>query len=126
MNLVLFIAAGGAIGAVGRYAVMTAVSHLLGAGYPYGTIMVNLIGSFVLGGLLESLKYFSAISNELQVFLIVGVLGSFTTFSTFSMDVVVLMQRNEMFAAGLYILGSIVVSIGGLFLAMILFRQLFQ
>ena len=126
MNLVLFIAAGGAIGAVGRYAVMTAVSHLFGAGFPYGTIMVNLIGSFVLGGLVESLKYFSAISNEFQVFLIVGVLGSFTTFSTFSMDVVVLMQRNEMFAAGLYILGSIVVSIGGLFLAMILFRQLFQ
>ena len=126
MNLVLFIAVGGAIGAVGRYAVMTAVSHLLGAGYPYGTIMVNLIGSFVLGGLVESLKYFSVISNELQVFLIVVVLGSFTTFSTFSMDVVVLMQRNEMFAAGLYILGSIVVSIGGLFLAMILFRQLFQ
>ena len=126
MNLVLFIAAGGAIGAVGRYAVMTAVSHLLGAGYPYGTIMVNLIGSFVLGGLVESLKYFSAISNEIHVFLIVGVLGSFTTFSTFSMDVVVLMQRNEMFAAGLYILGSIVVSIGGLFLAMNLFRQLFQ
>ena len=126
MNLVLFIAVGGAIGAVGRYAVMTAVSHLLGAGFPYGTIMVNLIGSFVLGGLVESLKHFSVISNELHVFLIVGVLGSFTTFSTFSMDVVVLMQRNEMFAAGLYILGSIVVSIGGLFLAMILFRQLFQ
>jgi len=126
MNLVLFIAAGGAIGAVGRYSVMTAVSHLFGADYPYGTILVNLIGSFVLGGLLESLKYFSAISNELQVFLIVGVLGSFTTFSTFSMDVVVLMQRNEMFAAGLYILGSFVVSIGGLFLAMILFRPLFQ
>jgi CrcB protein len=79
-----------------------------------------------LGGLVESLKYFSVISNELQVFLIVGVLGSFTTFSTFSMDVVVLIQRNEMFVAGLYILGSIVVSIGGLFLAMILFRQLFQ
>ena len=126
MNLVLLIAVGGAIGAVGRYAVMMVVSHLLGAGYPYGTIMVNLIGSFVLGGLTESLKYFSAISNEMHVFLIVGVLGSFTTFSAFSMDVVVLMQRNEMFAAGLYILGSFVVSIGGLFLAMILFRQLFQ
>ena len=126
MNLVLFIAAGGAIGAVGRYGVMTVVSHLFGAGYPYGTLIVNLIGSFVLGGLVESLKHFSAISNELQVFLIVGVLGSFTTFSTFSMDVVVLMQRNEMFAAGLYILGSFVVSIGGLFLAMVLFRQLFQ
>ena len=126
MNLVLFIAAGGAIGAVGRYAVMTAVSHLLGAGYPYGTIMVNLIGSFVLGGLVESLKYFSAISNEMHVFLIVGVLGSFTTLSAFSMDVVVLMQRNEIFAAGFYILGSFVVTIGGLFLAMVLFRQLFQ
>ena len=75
---------------------------------------------------MESLKYFSAISNEMHVFLIVGVLGSFTTFSTFSMDVVELMQRNELLAAGLYILGSIVVSIGGLFLAMVLFRQLFQ
>ena len=126
MNLVLFIAAGGAIGAVGRYGVMTVVSHLFGAGYPYGTLIVNLIGSFFLGGLVEGLKYFSAISNELQVFLIVGILGSFTTFSTFSMDVVVLMQRNEMFAAGLYVLGSIAVSIGGLFLAMVMFRQLFQ
>ena len=126
MNIVLFIAAGGAIGAIGRYAVMTAVSHQFGAGYPYGTIIVNLIGSFILGGLVESLKYFSTISNELHVFLIVGVLGSFTTFSTFSMDVVVLMQRNEMFAAGFYILGSVFVSIGGLFLAMVLFRQIFQ
>ena len=126
MNLVLFIAAGGAIGAVGRYGVMTVVSHLFGAGYPYGTLIVNLIGSFVLGGLVESLKHFSAISNELHVFLIVGVLSSFTTFSTFSMDVVVLMQRNEMFAAGLYVLGSIAVCIGGLVLAMVLFRQLFQ
>ena len=126
MNLVLFIAAGGAIGAVGRYFVMTAVSHLFGTGYLYGTIMVNLIGSFVLGGLMESLKNFSVISNEFQVFLIVGVLASFTTFSTFSMDVVVLMQRNEMFAAGLYILGSVVVSIGGLFLATVFVRQLCQ
>ena len=126
MNLVLFIAAGGAIGALGRYAVMTVASHLFGAGYPYGTLIVNLIGSFVLGGLVECLKHFSVISNELHVFLIVGVLSSFTTFSTFSMDVVVLMQRNEMFAAGLYVLGSIAVSIGGLFLAMVMFRQLFQ
>ena len=126
MNLVLFIAAGGAIGALGRYAVITVASHLFGAGYPYGTILVNLIGSFLLGGFVEGLKHFSAISNELQVFLIVGILGSFTTFSTFSMDVVVLMQRNEMFAAGLYIVGSLVISIGGLFLAMVLIRQFFQ
>ena len=105
---------------------MTVAAYLFGAGYPYGTILVNLIGSFLLGGFIEGLKNFSAISNELHVFLIVGVLGSFTTFSTFSMDVVVLMQRNEMFAAGLYVLGSIAVSIGGLFLAMVLFRQLFQ
>ena len=126
MNLVLLIAVGGAIGAVGRYAVMTAISHLFGTGFPYGTIIVNLIGSFVLGGLVEGLKSFSVISNELQVFLIVGVLGSFTTFSAFSMDVVLLMQRNEMFGAGLYILGSIVVSVGGLFLAMVMYRQFFQ
>ena len=58
MNLVLFIAVGGAIGAVGRYAVMTAISHLFGEGYPYGTILVNLIGSFVLGALVEGLKKF--------------------------------------------------------------------
>ena len=126
MNLVLFIAVGGAIGAIGRHAVMITVVHLLGSGFPYGTMIVNIIGSFVLGGLVQGLNYFSSINNELHLFLIVGVLGSFTTFSAFSMDVVVLIQKNELFAAGFYILGSIVISIGGLLLGTFLFRQLFQ
>ena len=126
MNIVLVIAAGGAIGAVGLRAVMIAATYLLGSSFPYATIIVNLIGSFVLGGLVQSLKYYSGIGNKIQVFLIVGVLGSFTTFSEFSMDVVVLIQKNEMFAAGFYILGSIVVPLGGLLFGTFLIRQLFQ
>ena len=126
MNIVLVIAAGGAIGAVGLRAVMIAATYLLGSSFPYATIIVNLIGSFVLGGLVQSLKYYSGIGNKIQVFLIVGVLGSFTTFSEFSMDVVVLIQKNEMFAAGFYILGSIVVPLGALLFGTFLIRQLFQ
>ena len=74
----------------------------------------------------EGSAHWGAFNNEFRVFLIVGVLGSFTTFSAFSMDVGMLINRNELFSAGLYILTSTVLSIGAYFLAMMLFRQLFQ
>ena len=126
MKFVLFVAMGGAIGAVGRYGLMAAVSQIMGAGYPYGTAIVNVLGSFILGALLESASYWGNLSDELRFFLVVGVLGSFTTFSTFSMDVAILINRNEMFAAGLYILSSIVLSVGAFLFAILIFRQLFQ
>lgn len=126
MKAILFIALGGAIGAIGRYGVTVAASQILGTSYPYGTVLVNIIGSFFLGALIEGSAHWGAFNNEFRVFLIVGVLGSFTTFSAFSMDVAMLINRNELFTAGLYIITSTVLSIGAYFLAMMLFRQLFQ
>lgn len=126
MKIVLFIALGGAVGALGRYGVMTAVSQILVAGFPYGTLIVNILGSLILGALAEGMSYWGDLSNELRVFLIVGVLGSFTTFSTFSMDVAMLINRNELVAVAFYVFGSIFLSVGAFFLAMMLFRQLIQ
>ena len=126
MKIILFIALGGAVGAVGRYGVTSVISQILGLSYPYGTVIVNILGSFCLGLLVEVSNYWGVINDEVRVFLIVGVLGSFTTFSAFSMDVGTLISRNELFAAGLYVVGSTLLSVGAYFLAMMLIRQLFQ
>ena len=87
MKILLAVAAGGALGAVGRYLVITQVGHWFGTGFPLGTIVVNVLGSFAMGLLIESAALFWSPSQELRALLAVGVLGAFTTFSTFSMDV---------------------------------------
>ncbi|MDJ0948193.1 MAG: fluoride efflux transporter CrcB [Alphaproteobacteria bacterium] len=126
MKVLLAIAAGGAVGAVGRYLVMILVGHLLGKGFPYGTIVVNALGSFFLGGLIETLALVWSAGEVQRAFLVIGVLGSFTTFSAFSMDVVYLMERGEHFRAGLYMFASIVLSVGGLFAGLAMFRLLLR
>ncbi len=114
MNMLLAVAAGGALGAVGRYLVMSQLGHWLGTGFPYGTLAVNIIGSFVMGGLVEAMALVWSPSQELRALLVVGLLGSFTTFSTFSLDVYVLFERGQMQAVALYMAGSVVLSIAGL------------
>ncbi len=96
MKLVLTIAAGGALGALGRYFLMVRMGQWLGHGFPYATLTVNLV---------------------------VGVIGSFTTFSTFSLDVVTLMERGNLMGAGAYILASVFLSVAALLGGMMLFRQ---
>ena len=122
MKILLFIAAGGAMGAVGRYAVMVGASQWLGVGFPYGTVIINVVGSFLLGALIEVMALTWSASEEMQVFLVVGVLGAFTTFSTFSMDTVVLMQRGELSIAALYVAGSVILTVAGFFAGLVLFR----
>jgi len=124
MKLILFIAAGGALGAVGRYAVLVGAGHWLGAGFPYGTFIVNVVGSFLLGALVEVMALSWSPSEEMRVFLVVGVLGAFTTFSSFSLDTVVLMQKGELGFAALYVAGSVVLSVAGFFAGLALFRQI--
>ncbi len=114
MNMLLAVAAGGALGAVGRYLVMSQLGHWLGTGFPYGTLAVNIIGSFVMGGRVEAMALVWSPSQELRALLVVGLLGSFTTFSTFSLDVYVLFERGQMQAVALYMAGSVVLSIAGL------------
>jgi len=122
MKILLFIAAGGAMGAVGRYAVMVGASQWLGVGFPYGTVIINVVGSFLLGALIEVMALTWSASEEMRVFLVVGVLGAFTTFSSFSMDTVVLMQRGELSLAALYVAGSVILTVAGFFAGLALFR----
>ena len=107
MSTVLAIAAGGALGAVARYLLTIQIGHLLGLGFPYGTLLINIMGSMALGALLEGLALFWSVGNEFRAFLVVGVLGSFTTFSTFSLDVMVMFNRGDVMPASLYVLASV-------------------
>ncbi len=124
MNMILSIAVGGAIGAVGRYLTMVGIGLWIGHGFPYGTLVVNIAGSLVLGALIEIFALTWSPSAELRAFFVVGVLGAFTTFSAFSLDVVALIERGEFLPAASYIIASVVLSIAALFLGMMIFRQI--
>lgn len=107
MSTVLAIAAGGAVGAVARYLLSIQIGHLLGLGFPYGTMIINILGSMFLGALIEGLALFWSVGNDFRAFLVVGVLGGFTTFSTFSLDVIVMFNRGDILPASLYVLASV-------------------
>lgn len=116
------VAAGGAVGAVGRYLAMVAVGHALGTGFPFATLVVNVAGSFALGLLVEAMALFITIGPDFRAFLVVGTLGAFTTFSTFSMDAVLLFERGAPAQAFVYMAGSVILCVGAFFLAMRLVR----
>lgn len=122
MKVLLAVAAGGALGAVGRYLVMTQVAHWFGTAFPFATLAVNVIGSFILGLLVELLALVWSPPQELRALIVVGVLGAFTTFSTFSMDVALQVERGEANWAMVYVVASVVLSIGGFFAGMHLVR----
>ncbi len=124
LNMITAVAVGGAVGAVARYAVMIGVARWLGAGFPYGTLAVNVIGSFILGALIEVMALVWSPGEALRAFLVVGLLGAFTTFSTFSLDVVSLFQRGETVGAILYIGASVLLSVLGLLAGLGSVRQL--
>ena len=124
MKMILAIAAGGALGALARHYVAQAVTTAVGQGFPWGIVTVNVLGSFLMGGLIETAALNWSPSLEMRAFLMVGVLGAFTTFSTFSMDVVLLTQRGQMAAAASYILISVICAIVALFGGMALMRGL--
>lgn len=123
MNLLLAIAAGGAIGAVGRHLVSSQITHWFGGGFPWGILVCNVAGSFVMGCLVELMALKWSVGSELRAFMTVGILGAFTTFSTFSLETVLLFERGAHVSAMLYVLASVVLSVGGLMAGMALFRQ---
>ncbi len=124
MKLIAAIAIGGAIGAVGRHYVAGQVMKLASAGFPWGTVVVNVLGSFIMGALVEIMALKWSVGTEMRGFLMVGILGAFTTFSTFSLDVALLSQRGQLASAFLYVSLSVLLSIAGLFAGLHLFRQL--
>ena len=110
LQAVLWVALGGAIGAIGRYAVGVGVKTA--SGFPIATLSVNLLGSLLMGLLMGWLARQAAPQEGLQegvrLFLAVGLLGGFTTFSAFSMDVFMLLDKREFFAASAYLGGSLI------------------
>jgi len=124
VNSWVAVAVGGAIGASARYGVYLLSSHYLGTQFPHATILVNIIGSFVMGILIELSALNWTISSELRLFLLVGILGAFTTFSTFSLDFAMLYERGRLFLAALYLTLSVIGSIGALFMGLALVRRM--
>lgn len=118
MNVVLAVAAGGALGSVARYFMAAQVNHWMGPGFPYGTLVVNALGGLVMGILIETMALRWSPTPELRAFLTVGILGGFTTFSAFSLDVVLLVERGEWLKALAYVASSVVLSVGALFAGM--------
>ena len=118
MMQIVAVALGGAIGSVGRYFVAGWFGRLLGIEFPWGTLAVNVIGGLVMGALVEAMALKWNLTPEMRAFLTVGILGGFTTFSAFSLDVVLLAERGELAQAVAYALGSVVLSVGAMVLGL--------
>ncbi len=123
MQSVLIVALGGAAGAASRHMVGMWAMRLMGTGFPWGTLAVNVIGSLAMGIFIELLALRFQGSNELRLLVATGFLGGFTTFSAFSLDVVTLWERGEGGIAAVYVLSSVIASVGALFLGLALVRS---
>lgn len=120
MKLLISVALGGAGGAVLRHLVAGQVTRWAGTGFPVGTLLVNVLGSLLLGALTSLMAHKFNLSAEMRAFLTVGLMGGFTTFSTFSMESVLLIERGSWGLAAGYMIGSIVLGVlafmGGMWL----------
>ena len=124
MSQTLAIAAGGAIGALLRYWTSTTVHNRLGTGFPYGTLTVNVMGSLLMGFLYIWLIERLAAGSALRAFLLIGILGAFTTFSTFSMETLNLLESGQPGKALANVLASVIVCITAAGLGVLAARQL--
>lgn len=125
MNSLFAVAVGGALGASGRYLFNLQMMRLLGPNFPWGTLGVNIIGSFVMGVLAESFALRFNVSSEMRSFLMTGILGGFTTFSAFSLDAGNMIERDAFGLAGIYVAASVLGSIAALFLGLWAVRTVF-
>ncbi len=123
MKMLLAVALGGAVGATGRYLFASQALRWMGPGFPWGTFGVNLVGSFCMGVLIESLALRFQVSPEMRVFLVTGVLGGFTTFSAFSLDMALMIEKRELLYGAIYASGSLGGSVFALFLGLWLTRM---
>lgn len=107
----LVIGAGGAMGAMLRHGFNMAVMAVLPSAFPLGILLINILGSFLMGMAAGVFAFFWEPGQSVKLFLTVGVLGGFTTFSSFSLDAVLLWQRGDVAQAAFYVLSSVVFSI---------------
>ena len=112
LTTLIQVALGGAIGASARYLAGVAAVRLIGQGFPWATLFVNVLGSFLMGVLVVVLAQQSG--TRWAPFLMTGILGGFTTFSAFSLDVMTLFERGQVWTATLYVTASLVLSLAGI------------
>ena len=124
MKSYLLVFVGGGIGASLRHAVNVLSARGLGTAFPWGTFIINISGSLVMGLIAGYLAFKGGASQPWRLFVMTGILGGYTTFSAFSLDAALLYERGEIAAALFYVLGSVVLSIAGLFAGLALVRHL--
>ena len=124
MNGYLLVFLGAGIGGALRHGVNVAALRLLGPGFPHGTIMVNIAGSLIMGLLAGWFAHKADPGQTWRLFLTTGILGGFTTFSAFSLDAALLLQRGQVGFVALYVVGSAVGAILGLFAGLWLIRAI--
>jgi CrcB protein len=115
---------GGGLGSTLRYIVNMVSARLLGTAFPYHTFIINITGSTVMGLIAGYLAFKGEASQPWRLFLMTGILGGYTTFSAFSLDTAMLYEKGEIGLAVLYVVGSVVLSIAGLFAGLALVRHL--
>jgi fluoride exporter len=115
MNMLIAIFAGGGLGSLARHFAITGTARLMGDAFPYGTVLVNVLGSLVIGMLMETMALKWQVSLEMRALLVTGFLGGFTTFSAFSMDVLKLADTGHMVAAAAYVAASVFLSLLAVF-----------
>jgi fluoride exporter len=118
----LLVFVGGGLGSVLRHIVNVVCPKLFGTHFPYHTFIINITGSTVMGLIAGYLAFKGEAAQPWRLFLMTGILGGYTTFSAFSLDTAVLYERGEIGLAALYVLGSVVLSIIGLFAGLALIR----
>ena len=124
MQTIFLVAVGGAGGAVMRYLLGAQALRAFGAGWPYGTLIANVLGGLLMGALVAILAARGGPDQEKwRLLLGVGVLGGFTTFSAYSFEIVMMIERRAWLQAATYSLGSVVLSASALFIGMILVRR---
>tara|TARA_B100000378_G_C17712255_1_gene295632 strand:+ start:57 stop:446 length:390 start_codon:yes stop_codon:yes gene_type:complete len=121
----LIVAAGGALGSVGRYLVGVLAIRLWGPQFPWGTFVVNVVGSLMIGLLVEAVARALNQSAEMRMFMVTGFLGGFTTFSSFSLDAMTMIERGDVLHAVAYIAASLLLALIAVFAGLAIGRMVF-
>lgn len=124
MPVLLWVAIGGALGSMARYGVNVWSGRVFGTEFPWHTLIVNVLGCFIMGALTGLMAQKLNVSQEVRAFLTTGILGGFTTFSAFSLDVAFLVERKATLAAGAYVAASVLLSLAAVFAGLHLMRTL--
>ena len=121
-QFIVAVAAGGAIGSVARYVVGIGSGKLFGVAFPWGTLIINVTGSLLIGVFVALFASRWDLSQAMRIFLTVGICGGYTTFSTFSLDAYYLIERGQTWASFAYMIGSVVLSVSALIVALRIVR----